>query len=113
MDANPVSKGHVLIVPKYHATRLHDIDDNFLTDILPVAKRLAKAQNLHTNTDTGYNILQNNGKIASQAVDHVHFHFIPKTDTKTGLQIGWPSQPADPDTLQRQHREIEEALLNN
>ncbi|MFU8828816.1 MAG: HIT domain-containing protein, partial [Phycisphaerales bacterium] len=38
-----------------------------------------------------YNILQNNGELAHQAVPHVHFHIIPKPDTKTGLGVGWPA----------------------
>ena len=35
-----------------------------------------------------YNILQNNGAEAHQAVFHVHFHIIPKVGEK-GLGIGW------------------------
>lgn len=37
----------------------------------PVAKRIAKALNAEN-----YNILQNNGRIAHQEVDHVHFHVV-------------------------------------
>jgi histidine triad (HIT) family protein len=37
---------------------------------------------------TAYNILQNNGSAAHQAVFHVHFHIIPKF-SKEGLGIGW------------------------
>jgi histidine triad (HIT) family protein len=35
-----------------------------------------------------YNILQNNGAAAHQAVFHVHFHIIPRT-SNAGLGIGW------------------------
>ena len=37
---------------------------------------------------TAYNVLQNNGAEAHQAVFHVHFHIIPKT-ADGGLGIGW------------------------
>jgi histidine triad (HIT) family protein len=37
-----------------------------------------------------YNILQNNGAAAHQAVMHVHFHIIPKT-ADSGLGVGWPA----------------------
>ena len=40
-----------------------------------------------------YNILQNNGAPAHQAVMHVHFHIIPKLDG--GLGIGWQPQAFD------------------
>ncbi|HUJ62806.1 MAG TPA: HIT family protein, partial [Kofleriaceae bacterium] len=36
-----------------------------------------------------YNVLQNNGAAAHQAVPHVHFHIIPKLDDGSGLGIGW------------------------
>ena len=37
---------------------------------------------------TAYNILQNNGSTAHQAVFHVHFHIIPRLGQQ-GLGIGW------------------------
>jgi histidine triad (HIT) family protein len=36
-----------------------------------------------------FNVLQNNGATAHQAVFHVHFHIIPKFDDGTGLGVGW------------------------
>lgn len=64
--------------------------------MLSVAKRIALAQNLEN-----YNILQNNGRIAHQVVDHVHFHVIPKPNETEGLGIGWPTQQADKSELQK------------
>ncbi|KNC76451.1 hypothetical protein SARC_11052, partial [Sphaeroforma arctica JP610] len=66
-------QGHILVIPKYCGERLHDIPDNYLADLLPVAKRVAVASGV-----TDYNILQNNGAIAHQVVKHVHVHMIPK-----------------------------------
>ena len=83
LDINPLSLGHVLIVPKFHAQYLHEIPDNSLSDLLPVVKKLAISLG-----GAPYNILQNNGRLAHQAVDHVHFHLIPKTED-TGLVMDW------------------------
>ena len=44
---------------------------------------------------TAYNVLQNNGALAHQAVMHVHFHIIPKFDDGRGLGIGWNATPID------------------
>jgi histidine triad (HIT) family protein len=44
-----------------------------------------------------YNVLENNGAGAHQAVRHVHFHIIPKPDSSRGLGIGWPAAALDAD----------------
>ena len=46
---------------------MHELPDDSLADILPVAKKIAVATGA-----TDYNVLQNNGRIAHQVVDHVH-----------------------------------------
>ncbi|EEB87769.1 hypothetical protein MPER_14748, partial [Moniliophthora perniciosa FA553] len=79
LDIGPLSKGHALVIPKYHAQKMHELPDEHLIDILPIAKKIALAQG-----SENYNILQNNGKLAHQFVDHVHFHVIPKPNEEEG-----------------------------
>jgi diadenosine tetraphosphate (Ap4A) HIT family hydrolase len=81
LDINPLSVGHVLVIPKEHAQFLHELTDESLRDLLPLVKHVSKEMGQ-------YNILQNNGRMAGQVVDHVHFHCIPKTPT-TGLKVEW------------------------
>jgi len=80
---------------------LHDIPDDQLAEVLSVTKKIAIAQGVED-----YNILQNNGRIAHQVVDHVHFHLIPKPNEEEGLQIGWPTKNADKDQLAKLLEEI-------
>ncbi|PLB34552.1 HIT family protein [Aspergillus candidus] len=101
LDIQPLSRGHALVIPKFHGAKLTDIPDEDLQEILPVAKRIAKATGAED-----YNILQNNGRIAHQVVDHVHFHMIPKPNEPEGLGVGWPSQPTDMDKLKALHEEV-------
>jgi histidine triad (HIT) family protein len=42
-----------------------------------------------------FNVLQNNGAAAHQAVLHVHFHIIPKHEDGSGLGIGWKAGKLD------------------
>ncbi|KAI0671188.1 HIT-like protein [Trametes maxima] len=103
LDIGPLSKGHALIIPKYHAEKLHQVPDEYFADVLPAAKKIALA--LGTEN---YNLLQNNGRIAHQEVDHVHFHVIPKpsaTDDE-GLVVGWPAQKPSMDELKKLHEEL-------
>ncbi|KAF4308343.1 Histidine triad (HIT) protein [Botryosphaeria dothidea] len=101
LDIGPLSRGHSLIIPKHHGAKLHDIPDDQLTEILPVAKKIAQAVGCED-----YNILQNNGRIAHQLVDHVHFHMIPKPNETEGLGVGWPTKTTDKDELQKLFEEI-------
>ncbi|EGW30869.1 uncharacterized protein SPAPADRAFT_62775 [Spathaspora passalidarum NRRL Y-27907] len=113
LDIQPLSEGHILVIPKHHGAKLHNIPDENLADILPVIKKLTKVLKLDENDTpegTGYNVLQNNGRIAHQEVDHVHFHLIPKVDPKTGLGVGWPAQATDFDKLGKLHKELIEKL---
>ncbi|KAI9094116.1 adenosine 5'-monophosphoramidase [Phlyctochytrium arcticum] len=101
LDVGPIAKGHTLVIPKEHAQFAHELSDKSLADILPVAKRVAKALNV-----PNYNILQNNGRLAHQVVDHVHFHIIPKPNEEEGLGVGWPGKVADKDELKALAEEL-------
>ncbi|KAI4165100.1 MAG: hypothetical protein LQ342_001377 [Letrouitia transgressa] len=101
LDIQPLSLGHALVVPKHHGAKLTDIPDESLTEILPVAKKLAQVMNAEN-----YNVLQNNGRLAHQEVDHVHFHMIPKPNQHEGLSIGWPAQATDMDKLKTLFNEL-------
>ncbi|KAI9314783.1 HIT-like domain-containing protein [Dichotomocladium elegans] len=96
LDINPISKGHLLVIPKYHAEFFHQVPDEYLADLLPLARKVAIASGLE---DGQYNVLQNNGPMAHQVVPHVHFHIIPKPNPEQGLVVGWPMQSVTQDEL--------------
>jgi histidine triad (HIT) family protein len=87
LDINPLSQGHTLVIPKERKAYLHELSDEQAAAIGRVLPRLARAVMSATGA-TAYNILQNNGAEAHQAVFHVHFHIIPKLAGE-GLGIGW------------------------
>ena len=61
-----------LVIPKHHGAKLTDIPDDQLSEILPVVKKLASATGAEN-----YNLLQNNGRLAHQFVDHVRKRTAP------------------------------------
>ncbi|KAK3720621.1 Adenosine 5'-monophosphoramidase [Vermiconidia calcicola] len=101
LDINPLSSGHALVIPKYHGATLTDIPDDSLSELLPVAAKLARATGAEQ-----YNILQNNGEMAHQVVKHVHLHMIPKPNENEGLGISWPQQNPGKEKLQKLLEEI-------
>ena len=87
LDISPLSKGHTLVVPKESKAYLHELSDESAAAIGRALPRLCRAV-LKATGATAYNVLQNNGSAAHQAVLHVHFHIIPKF-SREGLGIGW------------------------
>jgi diadenosine tetraphosphate (Ap4A) HIT family hydrolase len=57
-----------------------------------------------------YNVLENNGTGAHQAIAHVHFHIIPKPNPREGLGIGWPARGLDRDAAAALARKIAAAI---
>jgi histidine triad (HIT) family protein len=89
LDINPLSKGHTLVIPKEPAVTLDQLSDDSAAAIGWVLPRLSRAV-LRATGATAFNVLQNNGPGAHQAVMYVHFHIIPKYPDGSGLGIGWP-----------------------
>jgi histidine triad (HIT) family protein len=91
LDINPLSRGHTLVIPKEPAVTIDQLSDESAAAIGRVLPRLSRAV-LRATGATAFNILQNNGVGAHQAVMYVHFHIIPKYADGAGLGIGWPAR---------------------
>src|SRR5436305_12853159 len=94
LDVNPLARGHTLVIPKEPAVTLDKLSDDAAAAIGRVLPRIARAV-LAVTGAKAFNVLQNNGALAHQAVFHVHFHIIPKLDDGTGLGIDWPATKLD------------------
>jgi histidine triad (HIT) family protein len=93
LDVSPLSPGHTLVIPKEAVATLDLLSDDSAAALGRALPRLCRAV-LKATGATAYNVLQNNGAAAHQAVFHVHFHIIPKLK-KAGLGIGWPAGSLD------------------
>lgn len=109
LDVNPLSRGHTLVIPKEPAETLDALSDESAAALGRILPRVCRAVKAVTGT-AHYNVLQNNGTRAHQAVMHVHFHVIPKPDADTGLDIGWPARTLDGDEGARLARELREQM---
>jgi histidine triad (HIT) family protein len=96
LDINPLSKGHTLVIPKEPAETLDQLSEESAAALGRVLPRLSRAI-LQATGAQSYNVLQNNGASAHQAVLHVHFHIIPKYPDGSGLGIGWPARTLNAD----------------
>lgn len=107
LDVAPLSKGHTLVIPKEQASSLHELTPESGAALGKALVKVANAVVTATGS-TQYNILQNNGSLANQAVFHVHFHIIPKPAEHDGLCIQW--KPQELINAEQLAQEIREAL---
>jgi histidine triad (HIT) family protein len=94
LDIMPLSTGHALVVPKEEKERLHELSPACAAALGSALVRVARAIVEATGV-ADYNVLQNNGAPAHQAVMHVHFHIIPHTPDGRGLGLGWNAGKLD------------------
>ncbi len=91
LDVSPLSRGHTLVIPKQAAATLDELPEEYAAAIGRALPRICRALMRATGA-TAYNVLQNNGPLAHQAVFYVHFHVIPKYQEGPGLGIVWKPQ---------------------
>jgi histidine triad (HIT) family protein len=98
MDINPVSKGHLLVIPKEHYDNVFEIPPEAYGSLYATAAKLASAIKAEIDPD-GLTILQLNGKAAGQVVPHVHIHLMPRR-TGDGLKVSeWEMVPGNKDEI--------------
>jgi histidine triad (HIT) family protein len=107
-DVAPANRGHALILPKEHFDNAFEIEPELAGKIFAFGTRLARAIREETGCE-GMNLLQNNGEVAGQTVNHFHLHLVPrfKGDDVT---MTWKQGEADPDDSAKLAKAIAEKL---
>ena len=78
---NPVVEGHLLVVPVKHVSDF-TVDPDVTAKVAKVASTLAK------NIGGDFNIISSKGSSATQTVNHLHFHLVPRSENDN-LQLPW------------------------
>jgi len=87
LDARPVFKGHVLVVPRAHVPTLSDLPADGLAPLFGASQRIARAVESGLGADGAFVALNNK---VSQSVPHLHVHVVPRKK-KDGLRgFFWP-----------------------
>ena len=84
LDAFPLAKGHVLVIPKNHHQKIQDMSEEENSDLFSlVHKMISKVDSL-----TGATLVAvHNGKEAGQEVPHVHVHLVPRSKADSASAI--------------------------
>ena len=86
LDISQTTIGHTLIVPKDHFSNIFELseDCNIFKIVIKVAKALKESLGI-----SSINILNNNGEVAGQTVNHFHIHLIPRYNNDN-FKINFP-----------------------
>lgn len=104
LDLGPAARGHALILPREHAANLYELPDETAAAAFVLAKRIAGKLRDRLKCD-GLNLMQNNGEVAGQTVNHFHLHVIPRYEGD-GQELGWvPGEPSQ-EELEAVRKEI-------
>ncbi len=77
LDKYPITKGHLLVIPKRHYEHMLETPDTVIDDMFEIAK-IAGITVMKKLKAPGVNITTNIGKTAGQFVMHFHVHVIPR-----------------------------------
>jgi diadenosine tetraphosphate (Ap4A) HIT family hydrolase len=77
-DIQPITPGHLLVVPRVHAVGLEDLAEEIGARVWMVAHRLARALRRSDLNCEGVNLFLADGEAALQDVFHVHLHVFPR-----------------------------------
>jgi len=83
LDANPLAKGHTLVIPKEHHERLDDVPSEEATGLYSALHEVVPAVEDAVDAPAT-TIAFNNGEEAGQEVPHVHAHVVPRFDGDGG-----------------------------
>jgi len=108
MDLYPLAHGHVLIIPKRHASDAHELSAEEFAAVGRVVPRIARAVAKATEAP-GYNLHLSNGACAGQVIWHVHLHVIPRA-AGDGLGYRWNAGAYRQGEMAAWRRKITEAL---
>ena len=78
MDIQPITTGHVLVIPGEHAAGLADLLAETGEHMFHVAQHIAAALRKSPIRCEGVNLFLADGAAAGQEVFHVHLHVIPR-----------------------------------
>ncbi|MCU1283505.1 MAG: histidine triad (hit) protein [bacterium] len=87
LDATPLFKGHVLVVPRAHVVTLADLPAPSLPKLFGVVQRLSRAIPEALGAQGTFIALNN---VVSQSVPHLHVHVVPRTKGDGLKGFFWP-----------------------
>jgi histidine triad (HIT) family protein len=95
LDARPLFRGHVLVVPREHRETIADLAETELGALFSAARRIAGALEAALGAEGTFVAMNNR---ISQSVQHAHVHVVPRRKGDGLRGFFWPRQKYASDT---------------
>ncbi len=110
MDINPVTPGHLLVLPREHRPDLVDLNDEIAAHMMNVARQMAAGLRASDESVKGINLYLADGPDAGQEVAHAHIHVVPRhLNDGFGLRVNREAPPTR-EELEATARRVASAL---
>ena len=108
LDARPLFKGHVLVVPRQHCPTLADLPPGLVEPLFLQVRRISAVMPAALGAQGTFVALNNT---VSQSVPHLHVHVVPRTRGDGLRGFFWPRQRYSSDSEAAGYaRRLREAL---
>ena len=77
LDANPLARGHTLVIPKAHHERVGDLPSDVAGAVFEVVSVVTPRIETAVDAD-GTTVAVNDGEAAGQEIPHTHVHVVPR-----------------------------------
>ena len=108
LDRFPSNEGHVLIMPKEHCANIFEMDPEKGGRLFALAVKIASAMKEVLGFEN-MNVLQNNGPVAGQTVNHFHLHLIPRYENDS-VNVSWPQMDLTDEQIEEMRKKISSVL---
>jgi len=111
LSIKPVSKGHIIIIPKQHHSFINSLPDDISFHMIGAVKALSTILTQILMCQ-GMHVMHNIGGIAGQKINHLSFEIIPRYANDT-IKIEMPESKTDEESLYEQQRLITTAIRDS
>lgn len=89
LDARPLFKGHVLVMPRQHCETLADLPPGLIGPLFSRVRQLSAVMPAALGSQGSFVAVNN---VVSQSVPHLHVHVVPRTKGDGLRGFFWPRQ---------------------
>lgn len=97
MSIDPVTNGHLLVIPKQHQVNILDIDEKFLSHSFKIIRDTLYPMLKEKLNCEGLTLLENN--FLGQEIKHFHIHLIPRYENDNANPVANTEILQDLDTV--------------